>query len=108
VQARLRRGWWHACREENINPRKPTRLPLLFALHAKPGIPNGFRYIADCNTVRRQDSDGSNGTAAYCAEGFSSASFDGGIDGLGDGDGGDGGGCGGGCGGDSGLGMEIF
>jgi hypothetical protein len=107
--AGLRRCWWHVCREENINPRKPTRLPLLFALDAKLEIPNGFRYVADCNTVRRQDSNSGNGTASYCAGDFSSASLDGGTDGFGDGDagghgdggdGGDGGGCGGGCGGD--------
>ena len=28
----LRRVWWFTCLEENINPRKATRLPLLFAL----------------------------------------------------------------------------
>src|SRR4249919_2455597 len=42
--AGLRRCWWHACMEEQINPRLPTRLPLLFALDAKLGIPDGFRY----------------------------------------------------------------
>ena len=25
----LRRVWWHCCIEDNINPRRPTRLPLL-------------------------------------------------------------------------------
>ncbi|HVF17642.1 MAG TPA: hypothetical protein VNA21_12045, partial [Steroidobacteraceae bacterium] len=34
----LRRTWRHACWEENINPRSPTRLPLLFALDAKLGV----------------------------------------------------------------------
>jgi hypothetical protein len=96
----LRRVWWHACREENIDPRKPTRLPLLFALDAKLGIADGFRYTADCSALRR-NGDGS----AHCGGDFSSDSFDGGTDGFGDGgsgdgsgDGGDGGG--GGCGGD--------
>ena len=28
----LRRVWWYACKYENIDPRHPTRLPLLFAL----------------------------------------------------------------------------
>ncbi|MDP3650357.1 MAG: hypothetical protein Q8R67_01620 [Rhodoferax sp.] len=107
--AGLRRCWWYVCRDENINPRDPTRLPLLFALDAKFNIPGGFRYVADCNTVRRQGTHDSGGAAVYCGGDFSSPSFDGGTDGFsdaqadgagGDGDaGGDGGGCGGGCGG---------
>jgi len=98
--AGLRRVWWHCCKEENINPRKPTRLPLLFALDAKLGIADGFRYAPDCSALRA-GGDGS----VYCGGDFSSASFDGGTDGFGegsssasgDGGGGDGGGgCGGG------------
>lgn len=38
----LRRVWWYACVEENINPKKPTWLQLLFAMDAKLGIPDGF------------------------------------------------------------------
>ncbi len=102
--AGLRRCWWQVCREENINPRAPTRLPLLFALDGKLGIANGFHYVADCDTVRRKGTQGDSGVAVYCGGDFSSAGFDGGIDGLGDHGGGDGGsdsgsGCGGGCGG---------
>ena len=40
----LRRAWFFACREEAIDPRRPTRLPLLFALDAKLGIPGGLVY----------------------------------------------------------------
>lgn len=93
----LRRTWWYACLEENINPRQPTRLPLLFALDAKLGIADGFRYAPDCESLRR-GGDGS----VYCGGDFSSTGFDGGTDGFGDSssdggsDGGDGGGCGGG------------
>lgn len=94
----LRRCWWHACREENINPRMPTRLPLLFALDAKLKIPNGFRYLADCASVRRQGDPGTSTAAVYCGGDFSSRSVDGSTDGFGDG-GGDGGGGDGGCGG---------
>ena len=105
----LRRVWWHCCNEENINPRKPTRLPLLFALDAKLGIVNGFRYAPDCRALRA-GGDGS----SYCGGDFSDASFDGGTDGFGEAgsssDGsssssGDGGGDGGGGdGGESGCG----
>ena len=95
----LRRCWWHACREENINPRMPTRLPLLFALDAKLKIPNGFRYVADCASVRRQDQPSGGNGAVHCGGDFSSSGVDGSTDGFGDGGGGDGGGDGGGCGG---------
>jgi hypothetical protein len=107
----LRRVWWQCCREENIDPKNPTRLPLLFALDSKLKIPNGYRYVADCSGVRRDT--GSSG-AANCGGDFGSSSVDGSTDGFGDtasagaGDGGGGGdsggsdGGGGGCGGGGG------
>jgi len=93
----LRRVWWHCCREEDINPRHPARLPLLFAIDSKLGIADGFHYVPDCEALRR---NGNN--SVYCGGDFSSTSADGGTDGFGDSsDGGDGGGgCSGGCGGD--------
>lgn len=102
----LRRCWWFVCREENINPRAATRLPLLFALDAKLGIPGGYSYVTDCTGVRR-DGARAGASAPYCAGDFASASFDGGTDGFADGghdggssDGAGGDGCGGGgCGG---------
>jgi hypothetical protein len=109
----IKRCWRYVCLEENINPRAPTRLPLLFVLDGKLGIPNGFRYVADCHAVRRQNEDGSSST--YCGADLSSPSSDSGSsdssshssdssDGGSAGDGGDGGdGCGGGgCGGGGG------
>ncbi len=106
--AGLRRVWWQCCKEENINPRQPSRLPLLFALDAKLAIAGGFVYAADCAALRA----GGRGDL-YCGGDFSDSSLDGGTAGFGDGaaeggiadgggDGGssDGGGCGGGgCGG---------
>jgi hypothetical protein len=94
----LRRTWWYCCREEHINPTTPTRLPLLFAIDAKLGIGDGFRYVPDCKALR-EGGDGS----THCAGEFSSGT-EGGSDGFGDigvpSDGaGDGGGDGGGCGG---------
>ncbi len=93
----LRRVWWHACKEENIDPAKPLRLPLLFAIDAKLGITDGFVYSSDCKALR---SDGKGNV--HCGADFSDSSVDGGTDGFGDSDGGsgDGGGDGGGgCGG---------
>jgi hypothetical protein len=45
----LKRVWRYACLEENINPKAPGRLPLLFAIDAKLGIADGFRYLPDCS-----------------------------------------------------------
>lgn len=103
--AGLRRCWWYTCREENINPRDPTRLPLLFALDSKLKVADGFRYVADCSTVRRQGAGSDSGSVVYCGGDFSSPGFDGGTDGFanasstdssGWGDSGDSSGCGGG------------
>ena len=84
--AGLRRCWWYVCREENINPRAPpSRLPLLFALDAKLAIPGGFRYRADCRSVRRDDADAGGVAGAYCGGEFSDPTIDGSLDGFGDG-----------------------
>jgi len=110
----LRRVWWYSCKEENINPRKPTRLPLLFALDSKLGIADGFVYRPDCKKVRASGDSTVDAGIVYCGGDFFDTSFDGSIDGFGSGDssfgdaisssdvssgcGGDSG-CGGGCGG---------
>lgn len=98
--AGLRRCFWHACKDEQIDPRSPTRLPLLFALDAKLGIADGFRYALDCHQFRDQAT--ASGGAVHCAGDFSDSSIDGSTDGFGDSDGGGDGGDGGagGCGGD--------
>jgi hypothetical protein len=95
VNAGLRRVFWHACREENINPRRPTRLPLLFAIDRKLGISDGFVYELDCRAQPTR-----NGQATQCVESLSDSSVDGTTDGFGnDSSGGDSGGGDGGCGG---------
>ena len=96
----LRRAWFWACRDEAISPRTPTRLPLLFALDAKLGIPGGFTYTPDCRDIANKSDANGNGKTSYCGESFGAdGSFDGSADDFGgvDGssDGGDGG-CGGG------------
>jgi hypothetical protein len=95
----LRRVWWYACREENIDPKHPTRLPLLFAIDKKLGIAGGFVYAPDCKALQGQTAGGG---SVHCGADFGSGGGDGSSDGFGDAssDGGDsGGGCGGGCGG---------
>jgi len=106
----LRRAWFFACREEAIDPRRPTRLPLLFALDGKLEIPEGFHYVPNCHDIARKGKQADDATFPYCGTSFSDGSASGDLDGFGGaessgsdggGDGGDGGsGCGGGgCGG---------
>lgn len=109
VNEGLHRCWNFACREENINPRNPTRLPLLFALDAKLNIHKGYTYVPDCRGVRRQAAGDSAtaSTSPHCAGDFSSSSLDGASDAYGDNTAdvgaSDSGGCGGGgCGGGGG------
>lgn len=48
VRESIRRAWRLACAKEGINPKTPTRLPLLFALDGLLAIPDGFHYLPDC------------------------------------------------------------
>ena len=116
----LRRAWYWACKDESIDPRNPTRLPLLFALDAKLGIEGGFHYVPDCRDIGRKSDRNGSGGDSYCGTSFSDGSSsgdsggfggaentsasdggsdrgsDGGSDSGSDSGGGDGGGCGGG------------
>lgn len=49
----LRRAWWFACKDEDIDPKRASRLPLLFALDGQLQIPNGFRYDLDCDALHK-------------------------------------------------------
>ncbi|WP_346288337.1 hypothetical protein, partial [Zoogloea sp.] len=101
AQRGLRRTWLQACRLEGIDPRKPARLPMLFALDGLLLIPDGFRYALNC-----MGPDGTRSGDAYCATDIGCGGSGGGCMGdsdgggeSGDGGGGDGGGDGGsGCG----------
>ncbi len=78
----LRRVWYWACRDEAIQPRNPSRLPLLFALNAKLAIANGLHYVADCSgVISRADRSASDGNASpYCGESFADGHFSGDAD----------------------------
>lgn len=91
----LRRCFWWTCREENINPKQPTRLPLLFAIDAKLNIADGFRYAPDCSALKARGD-----RSVHCGADFGSGVGDGSSAGFGDGDGGGDGCGGGGCGGE--------
>ena len=90
----IKRAWRLACALEKIDPKKPDRLPRLFALDAALGIAGGFVYQLDCMAARGAEGSG------FCASDIGCSSGCGGGCSGDSGDGGDGGsGCGGGCGG---------
>ncbi len=103
----LRRVWWYCCKREGIDPRKASRLPLLFALDTQLALADGFHYAVDCSGVRKRQDDNSGGGGCgggtQCATDMSDTSFDGTTDGLGDSGSGDSGSSDGGSGGDSGC-----
>jgi hypothetical protein len=62
AQEGIKRAWRLACANENINPRTPARLPLLFAIDAMLDIPDGFKYSLNC-----KDKTSPNYGDGYCA-----------------------------------------
>lgn len=86
----LKRAWRLACAHEKIDPKKPDRLPRLFAIDALLGISGGFVYQLDCLAA-----NGGAAGSGYCASHIGCGSGCSGDSGSSDG-----GGCGGGCGGD--------
>jgi hypothetical protein len=96
AKAGIKRAWRLACALEQINPKKPARLPLIFAIDALLNINNGFIYQLDCKN---------NGAGVYCASDIGCASGCGGSgDGFDSGNSSDSSGCGSDCGGGCGGG----
>ncbi len=107
IDTAMRTTFRFACLEENINPLRPARLPLLFAIDEKLAIRDGHRYqthqlAAAAAATRGADSPGS-GCAATACGGALADSGDSGPGGHACGGHSCGGhGCGGGCGGGGG------
>lgn len=93
----LRRVWYWACKEENIDPRNPSRLPLIFALDKKFAIAGGFIYAADCSSRFPYEHCGTSFGGGAGGDGASGDSS--GFGGSERSSDGSGSGCGGGCGG---------
>ncbi len=94
----IKRAWRLACAREHINPKKPSKLPLIFALDGMLDIPDGFTYSLQCT----QDATGHN-HSVYCAGDIGCTSGCAGDSGSGSIFDSDSSGCssdGGGCGGD--------
>lgn len=92
AQQGIKTAWRIACSREQINPKTPHRLPLLFALDESLNIKDGFFYSLNCKPSTHTSS-----SYPYCASHIGCGSGDRGGDDQGaEGDSG----CGGGCGGD--------
>lgn len=108
AQEGIRRAWRLSCAKANINPQKPTKLPLLFVIDKSLDIKGGFKYELNCKqTPFNLNNSNSGACGGYCATHIGCASGCAGESGSGSSDssffgdsGGDGGSsCGGGCGG---------
>lgn len=71
VGSSLMLTWRLACLEENINPEKATRLPLLFAIDAKLNILGGNLYQASSMRSAVHKSDSSSSCSSGCSGGSS-------------------------------------
>ena len=92
AQGGIKRTWRLACVRSNINQKKPTQLPLLFAIDEELNIEDGFKYALNCKDKSSTDS-----RVVYCATSIGCTSCSSSIDG--DGGFGSCSSCGGGCGG---------
>lgn len=70
----IKRAWRISCERENISPKKPTKLPLLFAIDDRMNISNGFNYKLNCKTKTGGRSDYCV-THIACASGCAGESF---------------------------------
>ena len=106
----LKRAWRMACNKENINPKKPAKLPLLFHIDSSLGIKDGFIYTLNDTKVPAMPTDikqeeyiygGYDMTDIDCTSGCMGESGDSSGYAFGDifGGGGEGGSCSSGCGG---------
>lgn len=62
AQEGIKRAWRLACAKEQINPNKPAKLPLIFAIDSMLDIPGGFKYSRNC-----MDRNSPAYGAGYCA-----------------------------------------
>lgn len=96
----IKRCWRLACALEQINPKKPERLPRIFAMDGLLNIDHGFNYQLDC---KKNPAEGYCAGHIGCSSGCSGSTGDSNDSSDSDSSGDASGcssGCGGGCGGD--------
>lgn len=55
LQLGMKRVWKLSCSWEDIDPKSPDRLPLLFEIDMKLNIPNGMKYSLDDEEAKKDD-----------------------------------------------------
>ena len=65
AQEGIKRAWRLACAKEGINPKHPTKLPLLFAIDKSLNIKGGFSYQLNCKG--NPTASNSSSCGGYCA-----------------------------------------
>lgn len=77
AQEGIKRAWRLACHLESINPKLPSKLPMLFAIDAKLKIEDGFFYSKNCKD-RNSPNHGNNYCATHigCSSGCGGSSGD--------------------------------
>ena len=73
AQEGIKRAWRLACAKENINPKHPSKLPLLFTIDKSLKIKGGFSYQLNCKGSPMA-SNSSSGDSGYCATDIGCAS----------------------------------
>ncbi|MCO4798852.1 MAG: hypothetical protein KC484_06535 [Colwelliaceae bacterium] len=95
AQSGIKRAWRISCHRELINPFKPKRLPMIFALDASLRIEDGFHYELDCMKLKSSTTGGGGSDGGYCGSHIGCSSGCAGSAGNDGCSGGSGSGCGG-------------
>jgi len=75
AQEGIKRAWRLACAKEGINPKHPTKLPLLFHIDKTLNIVDGFQYELNCAKKPYDSQNNSNSSCGgYCVTDIGCAS----------------------------------
>lgn len=74
AQQSIKRIWRLACAKENINPKNPEKLPLLFAIDDMLNIKEGFIYHLNCLDANNSSREGYCTSHIGCTSGCSGSS----------------------------------
>jgi len=66
AQEGIKRAWRLACAKEGINPKHPSKLPLIFHIDRTLNIVGGFKYELNC-AKKPYDNNANSSCGGYCA-----------------------------------------
>ena len=70
AQEGIKRAWRIACAKEDINPKRPTKLPLIFNIDKLLNIKDGFIYELNCEKLPQSPKASANGNGGYIYSGY--------------------------------------